>query len=216
VDALFNFANERINEIYDFTKNMDFDIYDDPDNHIAMPKPFRDRPVIKPAIAYGGEYCRLPVIYDILTLAEVYDKVSVDIKTKIDNIVTYILSSGYDNVIFMYGILAAPKRRYYAMGWDCKKPFNDNQNYSYPNLHRLLLYSRLPVAVKSSWYSNAIDFLSQYKTANGTYIFPADYLPEADRNWILGNHMSLAENRRKKQYIEIESTFYMHKLLNVL
>jgi len=99
------------------------------------------------------------------------------------------------------------------MGWDCKKPFNDNQDYSYSNLHRLLLYSCFPTAVKSMWFLNAVTYLMQYKTENDTFLFPKEYLIETDSNWVLGSRMSLAENRRKKQYAEIESTFYMLKLL---
>ena len=83
INALMDIAIERINTIYGFTKNMDFDIYDDPENHKTMPKPFRDRPVIKTSIVYGN-YCRLPMIYDILMLAEVYDKASADLKSNLN------------------------------------------------------------------------------------------------------------------------------------
>jgi hypothetical protein len=214
INGLLEFVIERINTIYDFTRRMDFDIYDDAANHKNVPKPFRDRPIIKPSVACGN-ICRLPLIYDIVAMAEVYNRVPADIKHKIDNIVGYILSHNYDTVVFGYGILSAGSRKYYSMGWDCKKPFNDDQDYSYPNLHRLLLYSCFPTAVKSIWIKNAIDFLTQYKTSNGTYVFPKDYLRETDSNWVLGSHMSLAENRRKKDWIEIESTFYMQKLLNI-
>jgi len=215
VKDLFIFAVERIETIYDFTKHQIYDIYDKPENHKSVPKPFRDRPIIKPEIAYG-DMCRLPMIYDIVTMAEVYYQVSQNVQTKIDGIINYVLSPDYNVVIPGYGILATPKRSYYSMGWDCKKPFNDKQDYSYRNLHRLLLYSSFPTAVKSSWFQNAINFIVQFKTSNKTYIFPKEYLPETDSNWILGTRMSLAENRRKKNWIEIESTFYMQKLLCLL
>ena len=213
IDGLLDFAVERIDTIYDFTRYMDFAIYEETENFKGVPKTFQDRPIIKPTIAHGS-MCRLPLIYDIVTMSEVYDRVSSEIQAKIDNIIEYIISPEYDVIVPGYGILSAPHRNYYSMGWDCKKPFNDNQNYSYPNLHRLMLYSSFPVAVKSTWFQNAIDYLTQYKTSNGTYIFPKEYLSEYDSNWVLGSHMSLAENRRKKQYSEIESTFYMLKLLD--
>jgi len=211
-DGLLDYAIERIDTIYDFTRHMDFDIYDDVANYRGVPKPFQDRPVIKPSIASGGKI-RLPMIYDIVMMAEEYERVSAEIQAKIDNIIEYIISPKYDVVVFMYGILCAAPRKYYAMGWDCKKPFNDNHNYSNPNLHRLLLYSSFPTARKSTWFANAMGYLTQYKTATGTYIFPKEFLPEKDCNWVLGTRMSLAENRRKKQWVEVESTFYMSKLL---
>jgi hypothetical protein len=211
--GMIEFITERVNTIYDYTKNKDFAIYDNIENHKSMPKVFRNRPIIKPDIAYGS-MCRLPLIYDIVAFAEIYDHVSFEIQAKIDNIIEYIIAPEYDIVVDVYGILVAPSRRYYSMGWDCKKPFNDNQNYSHQNIHRLLLYSRFSVARKSSWFQNAIDYLMQYKTENGTHIFPKNYLQEINSNWVLGSRMSLAENRRSKQYLEVESTFYMQKLLN--
>ena len=213
ISGLTDFAIERINTIHDFTQHMNFDIYDNVADYKSVPKNFQDRPVIKPEIA-SRDSIRLPMIYDIVAMAAIYAQVPAEIQVKIDNIIEYIIAPGYDIVEPMYGILCAAPKKYYAMGWDCKKPFNDNHSYSNPNLHRLLLYSQFPAAVKSAWFQNAIDYLTQYKTVAGTYIFPKDYLPEADGNWVLGVHMSLGENRRKKQWNEIESTFYMLKLLN--
>ncbi|MCL2189303.1 MAG: hypothetical protein FWC16_13415 [Defluviitaleaceae bacterium] len=220
MSGLMDYAIGRVNTIYSFTRHMDFDIYDDPQNHKGVPKAFRDRPIIKPSIACdtvsGGVNIRVPLIYDIVMFAEIYDYACAEIREKIDNIIKYTISPEYDIVVPMYGILPAPPRKYYAMGWDCKKPFNDGQGYANPNLQRLLLYSRFPAATKSTWFANAIDYLTQYKTPNSTYIFPKNYLVEKDCNWVLGMHMSLAENRRKKQYAEIESTFYMLSLLKCL
>lgn len=213
VDGLLDAAIERIDTIYEFTRHMDYDIYDDATDYKSVPKAFWNRPIIKPSLSHGT-MCKLPLIYDMVMLAEVYDSVPTEIKTKIDTIVNYVISPDYDVVVPMYGILCVAPRKYYAMGWDCKKPFNDNQNYSNPNLHRLLLYSNFPTAVKSAWFQNAIGYLTQYKTETGTYIFPKEYLPESDSNWVLGVRMSLGENSRKKSWIEIESTFYMFKLLN--
>jgi len=220
IDGLIDYAMQRVNTIHDFTQHMDFDIYDAPQNHPGVPKAFRDRPIIKPSIAYDTISCgmniKLPLIYDIVMFAEIYDRVSDEMQNKIDNIIDYIIAPGYDIVVPMYGIIPAPPRKYYTMGWDCKKPFNDTLDYANQNLHRLLLYARFPTASKSAWFANALDYLAQYKTQNGTYLFPKEYLIEKDCNWVLGTRMSLAENRRRKQYLEIESTFYMFKLLSYL
>jgi len=213
IAELLDFTIARINTIYDFTRHMDFDIYDDIAGYKSVPKTFQDRPIIKPSIAPGWDEIKLPLIYDIVAMATAYKLVSTEIQAKIDNIIEYVISPKYDIVEPMYGIICTAPRKYKAMGWDCKKPFNDNQCYSNPNLQRLLLYANFPTAVKSAWFQNAIDYLTQYKTAAGTYIFPKEYLIEKDCNWVLGTRMSLAENRRKKQWAEMESTFYMLKLL---
>jgi hypothetical protein len=213
INELLDFVVNRIDTIYEFTKQMNYDIYDDVAAYKGVPKTFHDRPVVKPEIAYGSRI-RLPLIYDIVAMAAVYNRISAEKQAKIDNIIKYIISPEYDVVVPRYGILSAPPKKYYAMGWDCKKPFNDSQDYTNPNLHRLLLYSEFPVVVESLWFQNALDYLTQYKTEADTYIFPKGYLPEENSNWVLGVRMSLAENRRKKQWIENESTFFMLKLLS--
>lgn len=204
IDGLIEFIIGRVNTIYNYTRHMNYDIYDYTSNYKGVPKNFRDRPMIKPELVNDGMY-RYPLIYDVVAFAKIYYHTDHETQDKIDNIMTYILSPDYEKVVFGYGIIYIHPNRYYSMGWDCKKPFIDN----YINLHRLLLYSYFPTVVKSKWFHNTMEFLEQYKTAQGTYIFPKEYLIEKDSNWVLGSHMSLAESRRTMQYIEVESTFYM-------
>ena len=210
---LLDFALERVDTIYDFTRRGDYDIYDDAADYPGVPKAFRCRPIIKPEIA-SREAIRLPLIYDMVMLAAVYHRVPDAVRVKIDNIVDYVISNEYDRVKTHYGILCTAPRKYYSMGWDCLKPFNSNRYYANQNFQRLLLYAQFPTAVTSKWFSHAVDYMAQYRTPRGTYIFPASFLGEYDGNWVLGTHNALAENRRKKSWLEIESTFYMQKLLS--
>jgi len=213
LDGLLDYAIERINTIYDFTRHMNYDIYDDVADYPRVPKAFRNRPVIKPAVA-SSEAIRLPLIYDMVMLAAVYARVPAEMQMKIDNIVDYVISNDYDTVKIGYGILCAAPNKYYVMGWDCLKPFNSNRYYANQNFQRLLLYAQFPTAIKTKWFSHAVDYMAQFRTSAGTYIFPTSFLGEWNGNWVLGAHNSLAENRRKKAWVEIESTFYMRKLLS--
>jgi hypothetical protein len=54
-----------------------------------------------------------------------------------------------------------------------------------------------------------MDMLERYRTGNGTYLFPANLLQEHANSHFLysGAHMGLAENRRGKQGLALESTF---------
>jgi len=212
-EGLLDFAIERIDTVYDFTRHGNYDIYDNVADYPRVPKGFHDRPVIKPAIA-SAEAIRLPLIYDMVMLAAVYGRVPAETQLKIDNIVNYVISNDYDAIKTGYGILCAAPGKYYSMGWDCLKPFNYNRFYSNQNFQRLLLYAQFPTAVKTKWFSHAVDYMAQFRTPAGTYIFPPSFLGESDSNWVLGVRNSLAENRRKKKWIEIESTFYMRKLLS--
>jgi len=214
-EGLDDYATQRINTIYDFTRHGDYDIYDDVADYPRVPKAFHTRRMIKPAIA-SGEGIRLPLIYDMVMLAAVYARVSDEMRVKIDNIVDYVISNEYDWVKTGYGIFCGAPNKYYAMGWDCLKPFNSNRYYANHNFQRLLLYAQFPTVVKTKWFTHAVDYMAQFRTPTNTYIFPKSFLGESDSNWVLGAHNALAENRRKKNWIEIESTFYMGKLLSYM
>lgn len=216
LDELIDYAIQRINTIYDFTRHRDYDIYDGvADDYPSIPKNFRNRPIIKRDIASGDEI-RLPLIYDMVMMASVYDRVADELRLKIDNIVDYLMSIDYDWMKTGYGIFCVAPNKYRAMGWDCLKPFNSNRYYANQSIQRLLLYAQFPTARKSKWFTHAVDFMAQFRTPSDTYIFPKAFLSESDSNWVLGAHNALAENRRKKNWIEIESTFYMAKLISYI
>lgn len=51
--------------------------------------------------------------------------------------------------------------------------------------------------------------LEAYQTAPGRYAFPAKWFSEKQGYAVMGSHLSCGENRRKKNWTEIESTFAM-------
>jgi len=66
---------------------------------------------------------------------------------------------------------------------------------------------KYPVAAKSKWYCDLLDYIENYRTDAGTYLFPAGWLKESAGYAVQGHHKSFGENRRKKNWREIESTF---------
>lgn len=52
----------------------------------------------------------------------------------------------------------------------------------------------------------AFELMGRYADENGIYYYPKNYLTEKDSCWILGNHMSLGENRRQKYSMATEGT----------
>ena len=62
---------------------------------------------------------------------------------------------------------------------------------------------------KTTWYSDLLLNLSNYQTESGRYEFPKEWLPDKQGFANGGFRMSYGENRRKKNWAEIESTFYM-------
>jgi hypothetical protein len=162
--------------------------------------------------AYGFCY---PSIYDIVSLHKLYELKDSEINKKIDAIIEYISNDDYNSKIADgYGIVIVDGR-YYGMGWDTKYPgwFDLPDYMKTGNVYKLLFFaeyiSKYPIAVKTKWFASLLDYLEEYKTENGTYIFPAEWLKESTGYAVLGHHVSFGENRRKKNWREIESTFYM-------
>jgi hypothetical protein len=157
---------------------------------------------------------------------------------KIDTVIQYISNDDFhSNISDGYGILTAdPKKKiYHGMGWDPKYPgWFDVSNYIENNndrtvhdtlktrdtpdyVHRLLFFAEhivnYPVSLKTKWFTGLRCCLEKCKTDQGTYIFPKEWLPEKTGYAVVGYHMSYGENKRKKNWLEIESTFYM-QLIN--
>jgi hypothetical protein len=64
-------------------------------------------------------------------------------------------------------------------------------------------------ARKTKWFADLLDHLKRYKKDGGTYEFPKKWLKESLGYAVGGHHVSFGENRRKKNWAEVESTFYM-------
>jgi hypothetical protein len=216
-DDLLFYMYERLNTLYNFVLENNYDIYDFDTKYKGIPKSFQNRPIIKPELYINGRF-KIPLIYDIYGLAALANISNKEITAKIQKVIQYILSPEYNRFITFYGILSSGKRRYHAMGWDCKLPFYFNDmDINRPNLylHRLELMAHFPNAVKCGWFERGLKHFESFKTEKGTYTFPKEYLLERESVWVLGTHMSLGENRKNKQFIEIESTFRMLKIKKV-
>ena len=78
---------------------------------------------------------------------------------------------------------------------------------------RLEQLAHFEAARRHPWIKANLEHLEQFKTADGTYLFPRDYLPEKPAAyWVTGGKMALEGNPRNKKAIEIESTFRMVKI----
>lgn len=104
------------------------------------------------------------------------------------------------------------------MGWDPKYPgwFDLPSYMETGNVPKLLFFaqyiSKYPIAKKTKWFSDLLNYIEKYRTENGTYLFPVTWLKESTGYAVLGHHMSFGENRKKKNWREIESTFYVQLL----
>jgi hypothetical protein len=178
----------------------------------------KDKKFIRPEMTKEYGFC-YPLIYDLVGLSKLYELHNKDVDTKIDNVIKYIACDEYHDLIQDgYGIVTVDGN-YYGMGWDARFPGWHNIKYYMENeFHSKLLFfatviSEYPVAVQTVWFKELLEYLEKYKTVDGTYCFPDKWFVERTGYFVSGSHTSFGENRRKKDWREIESTFYMQLLL---
>jgi hypothetical protein len=220
--AVGTVLKKRLETIYDFTRQGNYDIYVNPVDYPRMPPSFQRKPLVNPAFTRLDNNC-LPSIYDIIGLAAYLPECGTeDDWVKADTIINYILNDQYQKLAPGYGILRAENDQYYAIGWSVHLPgfFNTPSDDTIPHqvttetissfIQRLVLLGQLPAARRHRWFINGLNQLQSYQTENGTYLFPRSYLPEKSSGyWVSGACMGLEENRRTSLSIELESTFWM-------
>lgn len=209
-DDLQQFLENRIECIYEFVRHKDYDIYDESMNYKGVPKNFINKKVIKPELYKAGGFS-LPLIYDLYAFSIAYKDLDEINKMKVNTIIEYIVDKKYKSIDTGYGILANGNGNYLLMGWDCKLPeIKGEMTSEILNFLEWLSFSK--VSRESNWYKEAFELLLRYKTDRNTFIFTKESLNEKNGAWIKSNHMSLGERRRKKNAIEIESTFRALKI----
>ncbi|MBN1814643.1 MAG: hypothetical protein JXA14_22575 [Anaerolineae bacterium] len=209
----------RLDVLYQFARQKDYDIYVDRGAYSGIPAGFRDKPLVNPALYPGGEE-RFPSIYDIHALAHFSgDGVA---QRQIDIVIDYVLHPDYQAFPEGYGIMKAGKRKYYAIGWSVHLPgyfgFDHLSDWGARRLvQRVVLMAHFPMARAHRWFRESLSHLETYRAEQGTYVFPRPYLREDQSGyWVTGAYMGLEENRRSKQALELESTFWMLKIRRLI
>lgn len=201
---LINFTQDRIDTIYEFVIQNDYDIYDDIATYKRIPKNFQNRPIIRPCLYTNGKI-KFPLEYDMYSFASIMPELTFEYQNKINEIITYVLDDRFRSIEDGYGILS-DKKNYWAMGWDPKLT-DLTKEYRYnPLLLKADLMSNFSTAINSIWFEQALELMGQYADETGIYYYPKNYLTEKDSCWILGNHMSLGENRKQKHSLVAEGT----------
>ena len=234
LDEMYAFARQKDYDIY-------YSLDDERRESISIPKMWEDHEdIIKlgPLNDYGS-CCCYPLIYDVMGLHQLYGIHGAETDEKINTVIEYISSDDFHNLMVGgYGILVLPskvtkKRMFGLLAWSPQYPgwfdvaeyirrSNDSSEVNYSHhggkcyVPKLLFFaehiSNYPAARKTKWFSDLLCCLENYKTKNGTYEFPKEWLPNKQGFSVGGFHMSFGENRRKKNWLEIESTFFMQLL----
>ncbi|MDP8268502.1 MAG: hypothetical protein P9L97_07235 [Candidatus Tenebribacter davisii] len=213
IEPVAGFNRARIKTIYDFTKNNNFSIFVDKANYKGISSAFDAHSLVDPELYTDGIF-KLPWVHDLLTFSAFYK----EFPKEIDHIISYILNEKYQQLPDGYGIVMAGIKRYTVLGWNVWLPgyngFDIDEFHKQNLILRMILMSPFKVARNSKWYKACLKHLKQFKQKNGTYLFPKEYLKEKNNSYfITGSHMGLGENRKGKDGLTLESTFWMLKLL---
>ncbi|WP_419661052.1 hypothetical protein [Desulfosarcina variabilis] len=213
---LLDFVEFRTEALYRNAKEMNYDVYYDQSvlsRMLKRPHHWLNTPVLRSEFDPGFNERPLPNIWDIYTLAYFpEDCKSNKLRMKIDRIIEYVLDDRFQVLREGYGLLFFnANKRYYTCGWSPTLPYFhnvENKRDKRVLVRYVDLMARFKNATNSDWMKKCINHLEEFKTATGTYTFPKNYLSE--------KYVRLGENRRKKNAIEIESTFRMLLLKKTL
>lgn len=220
-DVIIELLSARLDDMHRFVSRKSYEIYinDEEKSKLkGVPKNWVNSKFIRPEITAVHGFC-YPLIYDIVGMHKLYELKNPEIDRKIDEIIGYISNDEFNGKIENgYGILIFGDKKYYGMGWDPKYPgWSDVRAYmENGNAPKLLFFaeyiSKYPTVAKTKWFGELLDYLKEFKTENGIYLFPSKWLKEQTGYAVQGNHISFGESRRKKNWAEIESTLYMQLL----
>jgi len=188
-----------LDEMYNFTKKKNYDIYLSKEKITELtriPKIWKDnKNFIKPKITkeLGFSY---PLIYDILGMHKLYNLKNPHVNKKIDNIINYISTDEFHKKISDgYGILTEENGTYHSMGWDPKYPgwCNVTDYMEKGNVPKLLFFAqyivKYPLALKTKWFRDLMNYLEKYRTERSTYIFLKEWMKESSGDAVHGYHM---------------------------
>ena len=220
------FLLDSLDEMHRFTLKGKYDIYYSEREKAALkgvPKIWKDKKFIRNEIIREDGFC-YPFIYDLIGLGTLYKLNDQTVASKADAVVGHITSDAFNSATADgYGILDFGAGKYYSQGWDPKYPgwFDAADYLENCDASKMLFFaqyiSKYPAACKTKWYGNLLTGLEKYRIGAergaAIYKFPAGWLKETKGYAVLGSHMSFGENRKKKNWREIESTFYMQSIL---
>lgn len=157
-------------------------------------------------------YEPLPTIYDLYACAYSIDS-TIEFKDAIERIVKYVLHSRFQEIPDKAYVYDKSKKRYYAAGSIYHACFREERE-----LLEILLFSHFQSIQYYEPIMNKIRALLNTKDKKGFYCFKQSLLKEHKNAYQIysGAHMGLGEDKKKKGYLTIESTFTMLKILSNL
>ncbi len=196
-----DFFYKRLDTLSEFAKKKNYEIYIPWGGVHKEPSFSKGRRLINPDI-YGS----LPFIHDLVFWVTLPKELQGS--EKIGAVIEYIMDERYQELHDGYGLVWGG-RKYYSAGWSAHLPKLEDNGKTTRFLLYLSLLVAFPAARKSPWTKKAVKFLEGHKTSSGTYLFPPNFLTDSSGYFVSGYGLGLGQDRRKKIWREIESTFWL-------
>ena len=211
VEAVSKHVLSRLKAVYQFAESPDLSqIYVDKSKHGNIPSGLENHGLVDPQL-YPNQQFVLPWIHDLYAFSHL--KVVLDndqYRSHVEEILKMVLTPEYQNLPSSYG-LAKHGTGYYLLGRAAHLP-----GYSQVPQGRqfgemlLLLETLAPFVIikESQWFENSMKQIEEFRTEEGTYSFPEEWLSECGKGyWIGGEYMAFDARHGRANAIEVESTF---------
>jgi hypothetical protein len=202
-EGVANRFRKRLAALHRTVSSMDYDLYLSDGDAQDVPKAWRGKLIYRPELGWDDKL-PLPSCYDLYAMAH-WEHGAKEERRRIDDVLSYICEPAFQSTPGGY-LWDRKKNTCYSAGRACLACLNPERTVLF-----LELFARFGAARETSWFRSALSELEQCRTDRGTYVFPADLLKEKRNSYYIyqGAHMGLGENRRKRSWLEVESTFRM-------
>jgi hypothetical protein len=193
---------ERLDALHRVAEQGTYEFYMSPDEAERVPKAWRGKRIYK--LEYSMGPLRLPSCYDLYAMAH-WPCDTDDERRRIGDVIGFISDPRFQETPGGY-MWNTARNTCYAAGRDWLACLTEHRRALF-----LELVARFPQCHRLPWFERVVDGLERHRTERGTYVFPPDELKEKRDSYALyaGAHMGLGENRRRRAWLEVESTFRM-------
>lgn len=197
--------NRRLEILHTVVKRGSYDLYLPEPEAQRVPKAWRGKPI------YRDGFRRLPTCYDLYAMAH-WPSPTPEQRRRMDDITGYIADPRFQDTPGGY-VWDLELNRCYAAGRVVLAILNEPRTVLF-----LTLMAPFPAFRAQPWFQARYAALQACRTKDGTYRFPREYLAEKRNSYFIygGSHQGLGENRRRRGWDEIESTFWALEIERLL
>jgi hypothetical protein len=213
----------RLDALHCTAQAASYDFLMSASERAALPASARDKQTYKLSFDPVGDETPLPSCYDLYAMCY-YPHADAEAWRKIEAIVGYLIDPRFQTTPGGY-IWDSARRQHYAAGrgFLATLPGFGRVPPEPGEVARLVMFLEMMAhsvsGSQSEWFRGYLAHLEGFRTPEGTYCFPGEYLKERRGGGYYlysGAHMGLGENRRARQALEIESTFRMQRILRTM